>query len=336
MRIDIRSRARWLRLPDGRDDRAVQQFAMAYDGYLLHGPSQTQLEAAVGHVLDMNSLCLVSTDASTEDLRAALFALARRAAHGWGAEDNITQQAVTHQILDELRTRERGRPFLAITSGQDAYGCTPPSFELDQAMTDSLTDVMLFSALQLGDLDPQQLAWLAITSKAEHAIRDAWGWMLQAALPGLSVAREWKKADLAILEDDEPRVIVEGKALYGFDALSATTRDKYTKLVAHDLQKARALAPQAYVLATVLMSTVQTPWSEERTASIGYLGNRKTTFLGEGGRTKATDLMWDALRDLGQVGTVDLGTGIAFGAEVNTTMFLVRPPARRDPGFTAP
>ena len=35
--------------------------------------------------------------------------------------------------------------------------------------------------------------------------------------------------------------------------------------------------------------------------------------------------MWKALRQLGAVGIVDLGTGTAFESSVNVTMFVVRP-----------
>lgn len=50
--IDLRSRARWLQVPDGSDDGAVQEFAMAYDGYRLHGPNPDELTHALRDIID--------------------------------------------------------------------------------------------------------------------------------------------------------------------------------------------------------------------------------------------------------------------------------------------
>lgn len=112
--------------------------------------------------------------------------------------------------------------------------------------------------------------------------------------------------------------------MYGFDVLSDVSRDRYVQRVDADLDKAQALAPDAYALGTVLVSTPISPWTVPDTAIAYSSGNRRTTQLGEQGLAELTNRMWEALRELGQVGTVDLGTGPAFGADVNTTMFLVR------------
>lgn len=328
--IDLRSRARWLQVPGGSVDEVVQEFAMAYDGYRLHGPSPDNLTAALRHVIDPDGDHWEPDVATTEELRAALFLLGRRAAHGWGPEDQITRQPQTARLLEALRARSAGAPLLSVASPGHGYGATPPDFRLDHALADSLSDVLLLSALHLAELDSDQLAWLAITSKAEHAVRDTWGWMLQSALPNLSVTREWKHADLAVLDGATPRVLIEGKAMYGFDALSAATRAKYVQLVANDLAKTQRLAPDAYQVATVLTTTVESPWDEERTASVAYAGgNARTAAQGAEATARATELMWKALSELGQVGVVDLGTGTAFEASVNTTLFLVRPRGSR-------
>lgn len=77
MSIDLRAKpiaplSRWARRPGS------SAVCVAYDGYLLQGPSAEQLSDAVRHVLALNSMALVSPDAPTEDLRAALFAGAFR------------------------------------------------------------------------------------------------------------------------------------------------------------------------------------------------------------------------------------------------------------------
>jgi hypothetical protein len=61
---------------------------------------------------------------------------------------------------------------------------------------------------------PGELAYLAHTSKPEHAIRDRLAWVLSQA--GYRVAREWRdRCDLAILDDDyDPLIVLESKAAY--------------------------------------------------------------------------------------------------------------------------
>lgn len=49
--------------------------------------------------------------------------------------------------------------------------------------------------------DPGELPYLALTSKAEHVVRDRLAWALSTG--GYRVAREWRaRGDLAVLDDD--------------------------------------------------------------------------------------------------------------------------------------
>jgi len=67
------------------------------------------------------------------------------------------------------------------------------------------------------EFEPGELAYLALTSKPELAIRDRLAWIL--AKQGHRVAREWReRCDLAVLDQDgEPFAVLESKASYGHD-----------------------------------------------------------------------------------------------------------------------
>lgn len=310
-------------MPNGFSDEELFEFASSYDGYLLHGYEFADALWSLRHVVT-DSFELVSRDAPTEDLRGALF-LIYRAAHDWG---DMARYPATVPLMRELASRQR-RGYLSITQGDIAEaGYVPVHWEMDAWLSDSVSSLVLRTGLMLRDsFSGGELAWLAATSKAEHALRDRWGWLLQRMLLGTHfvVAREWHRADLVVLEGSRPVVVVEGKAMYGFDALSPTGRAKYVDLVRADLAKATALAPDGYALASVLMTTITSPWSSGSSAAIAYPGNKKTASMGPEAANQARAAMWGSLTELGQVGVVHLGDAQAFDSMIDTTMFLVRP-----------
>jgi hypothetical protein len=104
------------------------------------------------------------------------------------------------------------------------------------------------------DFAKNELAYLALTSKAELPLRDRVAWRLQVALgESYVVSREWRRADIAVLRGDAPLLQIEAKALYGFDVLRTTTRTKYIQRLASDGLKMAAVAPDsaAYLLALI-------------------------------------------------------------------------------------
>jgi hypothetical protein len=103
-----------------------------------------------------------------------------------------------------------------------------------------------------------QLAYLAATSKVEIQVRDELAWRLHQRLvgDGLTVAREWRRADLVILRGLDPLAVVQAKALYAFDVRSDAGRSRYVAKVRADLAKAAKLAPAAEAYALVLCSSV--------------------------------------------------------------------------------
>lgn len=115
----------------------------------------------------------------------------------------------------------------------------------------------------LGQDDADRWAYLACTSKPEHQVRDALAWQLHHELgDGAIVAREWHKRDLAILEaDGRPQLVLEAKAIHALNMVEPGKggwKDHLTNLC-HDLTKARQQAPEATLLALVVVVHVVGP-----------------------------------------------------------------------------
>lgn len=323
---ELGRQARWNAVPSTSDSDEAWRFALTYNGYLTHGATPAHLERAVAHVVAGDwSDGVVDRSSSTADLRAALFAMARAARM---AGDELDPLPGTWQaILQELGERQ-DHPYLAVERSGHAAGFPPAPYECAEALLRDPEELALLAALHLKDrLDPHLLAWLGLTSKPELAVRDHLGWLLETSVaPVGQVAREWRRTNLAVLVDGKPRLLIEGKAMYGFDALSVTNRGKYVESIAADLRKASSLAPAATVIATLLLVCPHRGWSTEATPVVAYAGpNARFASDGEVNTASAIDVMSEALSDLGAVGVVDLGTGDAFDAPVSTTMFVIRP-----------
>jgi hypothetical protein len=87
---------------------------------------------------------------------------------------------------------------------------------------------------------PNELAYLALTQKVEHAIRDRLAFSLYSAWAereSLLVCREWKRIDIAILKDSLPLALLEAKAQYTFDILRSGVPHNYPKLILNDVEK---------------------------------------------------------------------------------------------------
>ncbi|MFC7493637.1 MULTISPECIES: hypothetical protein [unclassified Nocardioides] len=104
------------------------------------------------------------------------------------------------------------------------------------------------------DFAENELAYLALTSKAELPVRDRIAWRLQHELnDSYVVSREWRRADIAVLAGETPVLQVEAKAMYAFDVLNAKSRAKNLAKLTADGLKMAALAPDsaAYLLALI-------------------------------------------------------------------------------------
>jgi hypothetical protein len=115
---------------------------------------------------------------------------------------------------------------------------------------------MLVTGLEMvaAQLPEDELAYLALTSKPEHALRDRLAWRLhQAVGDHLVVAREWRRVDLAVLDRDQPVALVEAKSFYAFDAIRPGHRASWLAKMQADVTKATRLSTtsEVYVLAFV-------------------------------------------------------------------------------------
>ena len=90
-----------------------------------------------------------------------------------------------------------------------------------------------------------ELAYLALTQKVEHVFRDKLAFLLhqrlQTGKPSYVVCREWQRADLAILENQLPVLIVEAKAGYSFDIMRGDNGYDIRTRVRDDIKKATKL-----------------------------------------------------------------------------------------------
>ncbi|GAB3659592.1 hypothetical protein [Streptomyces sparsus] len=183
-----------------------------------------------------------------------------------------------------------------------------------------------------------ELAYLALTSKPEHPIRDRMAWSLYEDLAGCVTAREWSahgnrdRTDLAVLdaESHEALALVELKAAYTFDFMSESqpSVNNYVRRIAGDLDKARFAADRRTRVFGLLLLTHPTSVPVQRTSVVKYgpsiarsLQRRSAADLAEAARQIAGNR-------LAAMGTVTGGTiaaGTAFGIGVDIEYFFVAP-----------
>jgi hypothetical protein len=103
---------------------------------------------------------------------------------------------------------------------------------------------------------PNELAYLALTSKAETTIRDKVAFQLYSHVDpkAYQISREWKKVDLAIVNNSIPQTLIEFKAMYTFDC-KTYRRFTYGDLVIKDLIKAQNLSNDITEIFGILIST---------------------------------------------------------------------------------
>ncbi len=180
--------------------------------------------------------------------------------------------------------------------------------------------------------DPGELAYLALTSKPEGAIRDRLAWALY--LDGRRVAREWReRCDLAVLDDDgEPLALIEFKATYSHStswgwkpALREISerlgaRTAFEAMLRADAEKALRLCGdgEGYLFLAVMHrhDPVQAAMRE-----LIAEGNRPIA-----DRAAAERDLLSYLSPLGDVGQrIELGAGEAFGIPMAVNDWLCGP-----------
>jgi hypothetical protein len=177
---------------------------------------------------------------------------------------------------------------------------------------------------------PDELAFLALTVKPERMIQERLANQLRLALPGLTVAPEWRRTDIAVLAPDgKPLVLLEAKAMYSADVAWPDRANGflYPEYMRRDVVKAHQLDASAdvYVLALVVHPH-GVPESQPDVLKYRGLIRQSLASKGEGElRRMAVATMADALSKLGPVQTGSMAGGSAFGVEVSVDWQLAGP-----------
>lgn len=181
------------------------------------------------------------------------------------------------------------------------------------------------------EFQPNELAYLALTTKIELPLRDRWAFSLYRELgDSLIVSREWKRTDLAILRGQSPQVLIELKAMYSFDAaLDRGGISGYTDAMSRDAKKARILAETTTEIYTVLLAThpVGTV-STEMNGAIKYIPGINKAVKRFGSAVKVRSIAREAvnnkLRDRNLIMCGSLTRGRAFNLEVFIDYWVVK------------
>lgn len=177
---------------------------------------------------------------------------------------------------------------------------------------------------------PNELAYLAVTTKVEAAIRDRLAFRLHQDYEpsGCIVAREWNRVDLAVLDPvGAPLALVELKAMYTFDAFGNLRH--FTDATSADEIKAQRLAVAgtavySLLLATHLAGAVETRFLKPVKYSGGI--NGAITKHGDAAtvRAKAVETIDKDLETRTVVAHGEVQGGSAFGQSVSVLYWLVR------------
>jgi hypothetical protein len=192
---------------------------------------------------------------------------------------------------------------------------------------------------ELGELDtrfaPNELAFLALTSKVEFPIRDRLAFTLSWRLKdSFLVAREWKSVDLAVLSPDaphSPRMLIEVKSWYAFDLVGRSVV-RVVQMARKDRAKLLGLpglpsAAQLFVLvlATHPLSVVTPDLAQVAKYSAGISAAiTRLRSADEVGR-RASDTLAPGLSELGAIHAGTLEGGEAYGVPIQIRYWLVGP-----------
>ena len=201
-----------------------------------------------------------------------------------------------------------------------------------------MIDVEAHFLQALRDLQTQfhknELAYLALTSKPEFAIRDKLAFNLHQSLlaRGLIVSREWKRTDLAVLLEARPQALLEIKAMFSFDAVKkGRPSHQYESLLQSDVAKARKVAlSQTQIFALLLSTHPAASFDPRLRGVVKYLTKINSNYRGMSAseiRENATSAVrsWPSSRLVRTAGTI--AAGEAFGVEVKLDYWLFKFPA---------
>jgi hypothetical protein len=192
---------------------------------------------------------------------------------------------------------------------------------------------------ELGELAarfaPNELAFLALTSKVELPIRDRLAFALSRRLKdSFLVAREWRSVDLAVLSRDvpqSPRMLLEVKSWYTFDLVGRSVV-RVVQMARKDRAKLLGLpglpsAAQLFVLvlATHPLSVIGPDLAQVAKYSAGIsAGITRFGSADEVGR-RGSDNLAPELSELGALHAGMLEAGEAYGVPIQIRYWLAGP-----------
>ena len=194
----------------------------------------------------------------------------------------------------------------------------------------SLTQHVIDSLNALGRAYlPDELAYLALTQKVEHAFRDSLAFELHKRLdnrPDCLVCREWYRTDLAVVRNAQPVLLLEAKAIYTFDILKDGAQHPYPDLLRQDVEKSQAWQvggsnPSLEVLALLVATHPHDPPSAAYREAVKYYGG-VVKYATEGNTVAAASKKVQQRVDLPLLHHGEVHGGRAFGVGVSVAYWL--------------
>jgi hypothetical protein len=187
---------------------------------------------------------------------------------------------------------------------------------------------------------PNELAYLAATSKIELPIRDKLAFNLhrQYEAAGFLVARERRRVDIAVVDHDNNAIcLVELKAMYTFDALKDPT-NYIKKTLADELKASGKANGRTSVYSLLLATHIGESIKRHHMKVFKYSHPVNATFLKhpDGGEAKAVEVVDDSLAGRKVVTKGVFSGGHAFGQRVSVHYWLVKAPGAAIPVPMAP
>ncbi len=181
------------------------------------------------------------------------------------------------------------------------------------------------------EFQENELAYLALTTKIELPFRDRWAYSLfkNLAHTNVNVSREWKRTDLALIQNSSPLALIELKAMYTFDALNQRQLAEFTNAMSTDEEKAKKLADKNTEIYTILLATHPTATVHSSLSKIvkydsGINKAIKNLGTSDAVKEKAINKVNIELKDRNVVLYGEFSGGKAFGIDTSILYWLVK------------
>jgi hypothetical protein len=189
-----------------------------------------------------------------------------------------------------------------------------------------------------GAFAENELAYLTVTSKVEGPVRDRLAWLLQTALgPGYVVAREYHRADLAVLTPDGTLLTqLEAKVLCTFNALKDADRERYLGYLAKDAEKMMKLPlSERFLLSIMFDVRGDIPSEPKRVVKYATDIRRSAKQNPDGGVREKAQKEWRkglTTKFGSETELIEIDAGTIWGLDVSVDCFLTGPLIRPETG----